>query len=54
MESTGLVMDHQCCSRFRMYKNLQYSSVQVQRLSLGVFEQPLLILKSIKLHDDLC
>jgi hypothetical protein len=54
MESTGLAMDLQCCSRSRRYKNLQYSSVQVRRSSLEVFEQPLLImLKSIKLHDDL-
>ena len=48
MESTGLAMDHQCCSRSQKCKNLQYSSVQGQRLSLEVFEQPLLtMLKSI-------
>jgi hypothetical protein len=54
-ESTGLAMDHQYCSRLQKCKNLQYSSVQVQRSSLEVFEQPLLtMLKGIKLHDDLC
>jgi hypothetical protein len=56
MESTGLAMDHQCCSRSRKYKNPQYSSVQVQRSSLEVFEQPLLIIimmKSITRHEYL-
>jgi hypothetical protein len=54
MESTGLAMDHQCCSRSRKYKSPQYSSVQVRRSSLEVFEQPLLtMMKNITRHEYL-